>query len=172
MALTLSPSLVEAIHAHGRETYPNECCGALIGCDGAVVETLALPNMTEEGPRRRFLVRPGDYRAASEIARDAARYGYRIDRTSVTRVFEETLAEAARLVVARPEPEHVRSAHALIALGRELGLDANLERGQEILYEAAAKGRPLPAEAREFALALGLAPQALAPAGPALLVNG
>ena len=68
MALTLSPALVEAIHAHGRETYPNECCGALIGRDNSVVETLALPNMTEEGPRRRFLVRPDDYRAAEARA--------------------------------------------------------------------------------------------------------
>ena len=68
MALTLSPALVEAIHAHGRETYPNECCGALIGRDGTVLEALALPNTTEEGPRRRFLVRPGDYRAAEARA--------------------------------------------------------------------------------------------------------
>ncbi len=113
----------------------------------------------------------GDYRAAIEIARDAARFGYRIDRTSVTRVFEETVTEAARLVVARPEPEYVRSARALIALGRELGLEANLERGQEILYEAARAGAPLSAEAREFALALGLAPAALAPAEPTVLVN-
>jgi proteasome lid subunit RPN8/RPN11 len=36
----------------------------LIGRDGVVTETLALPNMTEEGPRRRFKVRPQDYRAA------------------------------------------------------------------------------------------------------------
>jgi len=68
VALTLSPALVEAIHAHGRETYPNECCGALIGRDGTVLEALALPNTTEEGPRRRFLVRPGDYRAAEARA--------------------------------------------------------------------------------------------------------
>ena len=30
-----------------------------------------LPNTTEEGPRRRFLVRPDDYRAAERQARDA-----------------------------------------------------------------------------------------------------
>jgi hypothetical protein len=118
----------------------------------------------------------GDFSAAAEIARDAARFGYRIDRTSVTRVFEETVTEAARLVVARPDAENVRSARALIALGRELGLEANLERGQEILYEAAAEGAPLSDEAREFALALGLAPAALAPPaleepGPTVLVN-
>ena len=38
--------------------------GALIGRDGVAMETLALPNTTEEGPRRRFKVRPQDYRAA------------------------------------------------------------------------------------------------------------
>ena len=68
MALTLSPGVDEAIRAHGAETYPNECCGALIGRDGAVAATFALPNTTEEGPRRRFLVRPQDYREAEKRA--------------------------------------------------------------------------------------------------------
>ena len=56
------------IRRHGRESYPHECCGALIGRGGKVIEALALPNMTEEGPRRRFLVRPDDYRAAERRA--------------------------------------------------------------------------------------------------------
>ena len=68
MALTLSPGVDEAIRAHGAETYPNECCGALIGRDGVVASTFALPNTTEEGPRRRFLVRPQDYRQAEKRA--------------------------------------------------------------------------------------------------------
>ena len=105
----------------------------------------------------------GDYSAAAEIARDAARQGYRIDRTSVTRVFEETVTEAARRVVARPDAESIRRARALIELGRELGLEANLERGQEIIYEAARMGAALSPQARDFALALGLAPVALSP---------
>ena len=57
-----------AIRAHGRETYPHECCGALIGRDGLVTDVVALPNTTEEGPRRRFLVRPSDYRQAERRA--------------------------------------------------------------------------------------------------------
>lgn len=114
----------------------------------------------------------GDYSAAVEIARDAARYGYRIDRTSVTRVFEETVTEAARLVVMRPDAENLRSARALIELGRELGLEANLERGQEIIYEAARSGVAFSDEARDFALALGLAPVALAPTEQTVLVKG
>ena len=68
MALLLNAQVDAAIRAHGAETYPNECCGALIGRDGVVTETLALPNTTEEGPRRRFMVRPQDYREAERRA--------------------------------------------------------------------------------------------------------
>ena len=68
MALELKPHVDAAIRAHGQETYPNECCGAMIGRDGVVSDTLALPNMTDEGPRRRFKVTPNDYRAAEKRA--------------------------------------------------------------------------------------------------------
>ena len=67
-SLSLQPGVADAIRAHGVETYPNECCGALIGRDGVVTATYALPNTTEEGPRRRFLVRPTDYRTAEQTA--------------------------------------------------------------------------------------------------------
>jgi proteasome lid subunit RPN8/RPN11 len=56
------------IRRHGEETYPHECCGALVGRDGVVTAIVALPNTTEEGPRRRFMVRPSDYRAAEQKA--------------------------------------------------------------------------------------------------------
>jgi len=68
MALQLDKQVDASIRAHGQETYPNECCGALLGRDGAVSETLALPNMTDEGPRRRFRVTPNDYRADEKRA--------------------------------------------------------------------------------------------------------
>jgi proteasome lid subunit RPN8/RPN11 len=71
MALRLNPQVNAAIRAHGAETYPNECCGALIGRDGVVTETLALPNMTDEGPRTRFRVTPKDYREAERRASEA-----------------------------------------------------------------------------------------------------
>ena len=71
-ALRLSQASVDAIRAHGRETFPHECCGAMLGRDGEVISTVPLPNTTEEGPRRRFLVRPADYRAAERAATDAA----------------------------------------------------------------------------------------------------
>ena len=66
--LTLRPAAASAIRHHGRETYPHECCGALIGLGELVTAALALPNTTDDGPRRRFLVRPNDYQAAERHA--------------------------------------------------------------------------------------------------------
>ncbi len=66
--LTLRAEADAGIRRHGRESYPHECCGALIGRDRLVIEALALPNSTDEGARRRFLVRPADYRAAERRA--------------------------------------------------------------------------------------------------------
>jgi len=66
--LLLTLAVDAAIRAHGRETFPHECCGAMLGRDGVVSEAHPLPNTTEEGPRRRFLVRPDDYRGAEKRA--------------------------------------------------------------------------------------------------------
>jgi len=71
MAIALTSDVDAAIRAHGRQTFPHECCGARLGKDGVVREAYALPNTTEEGPRRRFLVRPDDYRVAEKRAREA-----------------------------------------------------------------------------------------------------
>jgi len=66
--LTITADVDQAIRGHGRETYPHECCGALLGRGAHVTGIVALPNTTEEGPRRRFLVRPSDYREAERQA--------------------------------------------------------------------------------------------------------
>jgi proteasome lid subunit RPN8/RPN11 len=68
--LSLAAAVEHAIRRHGEETYPHECCGALVGRDGRVEAAVALPNTTDEGPRRRFLVRPSDYRQAEQRARE------------------------------------------------------------------------------------------------------
>ena len=64
----LEAGVAAAIRRHGEETFPHECCGALIGTGDRVMSAVALPNTTEEGPRRRFLVRPSDYRMAEQRA--------------------------------------------------------------------------------------------------------
>jgi proteasome lid subunit RPN8/RPN11 len=68
LELVLGPGVEDAIRKHGIQTYPNECCGALVGREGNVQHAVELPNTTEEGPRRRFLVRPADYRQAEAAA--------------------------------------------------------------------------------------------------------
>jgi proteasome lid subunit RPN8/RPN11 len=67
-ALVLDPDVAAAIRRHGEQTYPHECCGALVGQEGRTTAVVALPNTTDEGPRRRFLVRPSDYRLAEQRA--------------------------------------------------------------------------------------------------------
>src|SRR3954466_7716035 len=64
----LNAGVANAIRRHGEETFPHECCGALVGNAHEVTATVPLPNTTEEGPRRRFLVRPSDYRLAEQQA--------------------------------------------------------------------------------------------------------
>ena len=66
----LSAEAEAEIRRHGADTYPNECCGALVAADGLIVEAFRLPNTTSEGPRRRFLIGPGDYRLAEARARE------------------------------------------------------------------------------------------------------
>ena len=71
--VTLGAGVAAEIRRHGQETYPHECCGALVGADGVITAAVPLPNTTEEGPRRRFLVRPSDYRQAEQRASELNR---------------------------------------------------------------------------------------------------
>jgi proteasome lid subunit RPN8/RPN11 len=66
--IAIAAEAAAAIRAHAAQAYPHECCGALIGRGGTVHLVLPLPNETREGPRRRFLVGPQDYRAAEAEA--------------------------------------------------------------------------------------------------------
>src|SRR5258706_13730489 len=68
LSLLVDATIDGEIRRHGEETYPHECCGALVGAGNRVTATVALPNTTEEGPRRRFMVRPSDYRVAEQKA--------------------------------------------------------------------------------------------------------
>jgi proteasome lid subunit RPN8/RPN11 len=71
-ALRVPETLVQRIHAHGAETYPHECCGALLGKDGEtareVVELLPLANRRNDSPRNRFEVTAEDVQMAEKKA--------------------------------------------------------------------------------------------------------
>jgi proteasome lid subunit RPN8/RPN11 len=85
--LWISGHLAEKIRAHGAETYPHECCGAMLGRDSSVGgrtgaennvftgerEILALfplVNRRDDSPRNRFSVTSEDVLAAEKNARD------------------------------------------------------------------------------------------------------
>jgi len=60
--------------AHARETYPNECCGAMLGStDGeqkAVRVAIRLRNAFEGAQAARYELRPEDLLAADKAARE------------------------------------------------------------------------------------------------------
>ena len=63
-----------AMVAHAKATYPNECCGAMLGViDGdrkTVLESVALRNAFEGAQAARYELRPEDLMAADKAARD------------------------------------------------------------------------------------------------------
>jgi proteasome lid subunit RPN8/RPN11 len=73
-AVNISQELLRQIHAHGVETYPHECCGALLGREEdagrEVLDLLPLANRRDDSPRNRFEVTPDDVRLAEKTARD------------------------------------------------------------------------------------------------------
>jgi len=85
--LKMSTEIAQKIRRHGAETYPHECCGALLGRDetGADGPTTAgdaksplreilalfpLVNRREDSPHNRFSVTAEDVRDAEKAARE------------------------------------------------------------------------------------------------------
>jgi proteasome lid subunit RPN8/RPN11 len=64
----ITAAALDRIRAHGVETFPDECCGALIEVGGVIVDAFRLPNTTSSGAARRFRIGPGDYRASEARA--------------------------------------------------------------------------------------------------------
>ena len=64
----------KAMVAHARRTYPNECCGAMLGStDGeskTVHESIELQNAFEGAQAARYELRPEDLLAADRAARE------------------------------------------------------------------------------------------------------
>ncbi len=84
LELGISAELAEKIREHGIETYPYECCGALLGTDydglandpkresrkvsREVLSLFPLVNRRDDSPRNRFAVTPDDVREAEKAA--------------------------------------------------------------------------------------------------------
>jgi proteasome lid subunit RPN8/RPN11 len=90
LTLWIGGHLADKIRAHGVETYPHECCGALLGNDREgpdvgsrenpgggwpnrireVRELFPLVNRRDDSPRNRFSVTAEDVRAAEKAAHE------------------------------------------------------------------------------------------------------
>jgi proteasome lid subunit RPN8/RPN11 len=85
--LWISGHLAEKIRARGEETYPHECCGALLGRDSSAISgndpgenaltpgreihaLFPLMNRRDDSPRNRFSVTSEDVLAAEKEARE------------------------------------------------------------------------------------------------------
>ena len=85
--LKMNQDLAERIRRHGAETFPYECCGALLGRDSAggekvdssgseapeapreILGLFPLVNRRDDSPRNRFAVTADDVRDAEKAAR-------------------------------------------------------------------------------------------------------
>jgi proteasome lid subunit RPN8/RPN11 len=84
--LWISGHIAEKIRAHGAETYPHECCGALLGRDShagleghrgertltpmrEILQLFPLVNRRDDSPRNRFSVTAQDVLEAEKSAR-------------------------------------------------------------------------------------------------------
>jgi proteasome lid subunit RPN8/RPN11 len=59
--MNLSKDIADSIARFARDTYPYECCGALLGTGATVIHAMPLTNSSDEPKERRFRIRPQDY---------------------------------------------------------------------------------------------------------------
>ena len=105
---------------------------------------------------------PESYNKAVEIAAEVTRHGFHIESLAAAHIFERMIASVVHDLVARTDVELARTARNLVELTRRLGLQPNLDRAQEILFDAlpgfsGSAGEPV----RQLALTLGLSPRVL-----------
>lgn len=70
--MRIPQGLLRRIAGHGETTYPEECCGLLLGLvrqeDLTVQEVVSIDNRQDTNKRRRFLITPEQYREAERTA--------------------------------------------------------------------------------------------------------
>jgi proteasome lid subunit RPN8/RPN11 len=81
LKLSINEALVEEIRQHGAKSYPNECCGALLGRESdaeaiparaarEALQIFPLMNRREDSPRNRFFVTAEDAHDADKAAQE------------------------------------------------------------------------------------------------------
>ncbi len=75
MKIQVAPSCQDTMNAHAEETFPEECCGAMLGIereDGTreITEVVRVDNTKGENRERRFLIEPRAYLNAEKVAKE------------------------------------------------------------------------------------------------------
>ncbi len=104
---------------------------------------------------------PLAYRNAIDIASQATKSGYQIDKSAANESFAAMINDIVSKAVERPSRSLTKAALDLIALARRLNLEPNLEPAQERIYEAFIAGVPHAGQLARLTSALGLAHSAV-----------
>ncbi len=74
MQVTIQADIVERIKVQAAETYPEECCGVLIGYDDEsdkkVLYLYETENIHDDNRTRRFMIGPDDFIKAEKFSRE------------------------------------------------------------------------------------------------------
>jgi alpha-amylase/alpha-mannosidase (GH57 family) len=145
--------------SHQRELEHFKQAGFELPKELSIAAELALERRFNiEIERARPSVDTADYARALEIADDARRQGYEIDRSSASRIFGDLIAGAVDRATSQPSTDATRDAVLLVDLARHLRADGQIFRAQEILYRALLEQAISPTMMAGLAIALGFAP--------------
>ena len=71
--ITFSKNQYQKMIEDGNQAFPDECCGGILGTqeNGRKIVTHIIPidNVSEENKKRRFMIRPKDYRNLEKLAK-------------------------------------------------------------------------------------------------------
>jgi alpha-amylase/alpha-mannosidase (GH57 family) len=145
--------------SHQRELEHFKEAGFELPKELSVAAELALGRRFNiEIERARPSADPAAYAKAIEIADEARRQGYEIDRSIASRMLGDMIAEAVARAASHNSPETIQAATLLVELARHLRADAHLARAQEILYRALVEQAIAPSAMSALAIALGFSP--------------
>ena len=74
--IIVSTTLLSKIESHGELTYPEECCGAILGTFDAssnkkiINEVIEIDNISNEDKKRRFMIKPEEYQRVESYAKE------------------------------------------------------------------------------------------------------
>jgi proteasome lid subunit RPN8/RPN11 len=72
MMIRLSEKIVDEIEFHAEQTYPEECCGMMLGFSDKnihrIESVIPIDNSQGDNRKRRFLITPDQYRHAEKLA--------------------------------------------------------------------------------------------------------